>query len=231
MGLAFRTPLILAPLTLVMYSLLCLRISIFALSSLTKAAFCTALLGKCLNWFRMIWPCTTAKRSTRSTLLEMNDRPASGCSTTRRMTSAKDKRDARASELSRPRMKIARRAVFRTGLKNFSYLATGLTRRYHATSVLIEIDSWSQPASTTHSLICDRYRRIPCGSVDAALEAPPAEPDPELPASALAGESLDPLAQFPSSSVTTPDANISTSWSTPLHMGTSSSVLKNPSEL
>lgn len=46
------------------YSLECLRASMAVFRLFTKAQLWMALLGKCLNWFRMIWPCTTMKRST-----------------------------------------------------------------------------------------------------------------------------------------------------------------------
>ena len=56
------------------YSLQWRRSSILALRPLTKALFATLFLGKFLNWFRMIWPCTTTKRSTASACMAVNAR-------------------------------------------------------------------------------------------------------------------------------------------------------------
>ena len=56
----------LAPLAGLMYSLAWRRSSMRALRVAANAEFFTDLTGKFWNWFSMIWPCTTTKRSTAS---------------------------------------------------------------------------------------------------------------------------------------------------------------------
>jgi hypothetical protein len=49
------------------YSLRWRRCSRAERSAAGNADALIALLGRCLNWLRMIWPCTTTKRSTAGT--------------------------------------------------------------------------------------------------------------------------------------------------------------------
>ena len=52
------------------YSLECLRASMAVFRLFTNAQLWMALLGKCLNWLRMICPCTTTKRSTAASCMD-----------------------------------------------------------------------------------------------------------------------------------------------------------------
>ena len=66
---------------------------------------------------------------------------------------------------------------YQTPIPPLGNCTTHVTRRYQATSVRMEMESESQPASTTHSRIWERYRRMPWGLAGAVASA--ADPDPE----------------------------------------------------